>query len=344
MRGAPWLSRGNISLLGSGQALPASPVTTEVLLELMHDRFGFTRAREATVVASRMQIETRYLCRDFNRPRETARPGDNNADLAARAVEAALIDAGLKVGDLSYLIGHTTTPCQALPSGISIVADKLGFAGPHLELRQACTGFANALMIAHGLLAMGSSPVAIVGSETGSLFFDPSDLDQNSDQIINMIQMGDGAGAVIVGPNQPGRATISSAWYGSAGNSFAPGISRQHGTQRFDHDFGAIRASGSILFDAGRAAAEMQGVALEDADHIIPHQVSGKVGALAAAHFGLPLKRIFVQANRTGNTGSAAIWIALDTLRQEAKHGSRTVVLGAEASKYMYGGFAYSHG
>ena len=343
MTGAPWLSRDSIALLGSGQALPESPITTAALLDLMTNRFGFTRAREAAVVAARMQIETRHLCRDFDEPVEAARTGNSNADLAARAIEAALVDAGLDAGDLSYLIGHTTTPCQALPSGISIVADKLGYQGPHVELRQACTGFANALMIAHGLIAMGSGPVAIVGSETGSLFFNPDDLGQEPDQIINMIQMGDGAGAVIVGSAQTDRSSITAAWYGSAGNGYAPGISRQHGTRRFDHDFGAIRASGSILFDAGAAAAEAHGVTLDAADYIIPHQVSGKIGALAAAHFRLPVDRFFVQAGRTGNTGSAAIWIALDTLREQAKRGSQTVILGAEASKYMYGGFSYHH-
>ena len=50
----------------------------------------------------------------------------------------------------------------------------MDFHGPHMELRQACTGFANALVIAQGLLATpGCGPVAIVGSETGSVHLDP---------------------------------------------------------------------------------------------------------------------------------------------------------------------------
>ena len=62
------------------------------------------------------------------------------------------------------------------------------------------------------------------------------------------------------------------------------------------------------------------------------------------AHFNLSRDRVFVQADRIGNTGSAAIWIALDTLRAQAAPGDSVVVLGAEASKHMYGGFAYCHG
>ncbi|MBX9886132.1 MAG: hypothetical protein K2X68_14300, partial [Novosphingobium sp.] len=90
-----------------------------------------------------------------------------------------------------------------------------------------------------------------------------------------------------------------------------------------------------------RAAAAAQGYPIDRARHVIPHQVSGRIGMLAAAHFALPPEQMFVQADRIGNTGSAAIWIALDTLRAKALPGEDIVVLGAEASKHMYGGFAY---
>ena len=175
------------------------------------------------------------------------------------------------------------------------------------------------------------------------MFFDPATLDAEADQIVNMVQMGDGAGAVIVGACEAGRPAIEAAWFGALGSGRAPGISRQHRQHRFDHDFAAIRAEGHRLFDAGRDAAAAQGFPIAAARHVVPHQVSGRIGMLAAAHFALPQNRVFVQADRIGNTGSAAIWIALDTLRATAAPGADIVVLGAEASKHMYGGFAYLH-
>lgn len=344
MSASPWLSKGRIGVLGSGQALPGSQVATADLIAMMQQRFGFVRAREAAAIAARLGITSRHLCRNFDTAHEGARSGASNADLAAQAVRAALEEAGLRPHDLAYLIGHTTTPDQPLPANVAIVADRIGYDGPHVELRQACTGFANALMIAFGLIASGSGPVAIVGSETGSLFFDPVTLDGNADQIVNLVQMGDGAGAVIVGAPQSGCFSIEAAWFGALGGGRAPGISRQHRTHRFDHDFAAIRAEGHRLFDAGANAADVQGFPIEATRHIVPHQVSGRIGALAAAHFGLPPDRVFVQADRIGNTGSAAIWIALDTLRAKIDVDDTIVVLGAEASKHMFGGFAYRHG
>jgi 3-oxoacyl-[acyl-carrier-protein] synthase III len=337
-----WTTTRTLAVLGTGSALPGVAVETDALIATMTERFGFARHREARVVADRLAIRTRHLCRDFLAPDEDARDGDANPDLAARAVAAALDDAGLEVSDLGYLIGHTATPLCELPANIALVADRLGYLGPHVELRQACTGFANALMIAHGLIAMGSGPVAIVGSETGSLFFDPGELDDTG-QLVNMMQMGDGAGAIIVGAPRPG-SSIDAAWFGAMGVGRAPGIARDQRTHRFEHDFGAIRASGHTLFEAGAATAHGLGIDIAQARHIMPHQVSGRIGALAARHFTFDEARVVVQADRIGNTGSAAIWIAFDALRARMTPGDDLVVLGAEASKFMFGGFAYRHG
>lgn len=346
-RARPWLSQGKIAVLGTGYALPGEALTTAMLLDRIAARFDLPRRREALAVARRMAIDTRHICRDFAAADEAARPGHANPDLAAAAVNAALADAGLAIGDIGYLIGHTATPLQPLPGNIAFVADRLGYAGPHLELRQACTGFANAVMIAFGLLAApGARPVAIVGSETGSLFFDPARIAEDSGQLVNMVQMGDGAGAIILGPGADGGSSISAAWFGAIGLGRAPGL-QMHATghREFDHDFAAILASGTQVFDAGREAAALHGITPEAADILIPHQVSGQIGAQSAAHFGLPIDRFFVNANRLGNTGSAAIWLALAQLREtRAERGLRALILGAEATKYMHGGFVYDHG
>lgn len=339
----PWLSQGQISVLGTGAALPGEALDTEALISSLENRFGMTRGREARAVAKRLAISKRHICRAFDRVDEGPREGQSNPELCALAVRTALADAGMNVADLGYLIGHTTTPSQLLPGNIAIVADKLGYGGPHLELRQACTGFANALMIAFGLQAVpGARPVAIVGSETGSLFFNPMRVAEDSGQLVNMVQMGDGAAAVILGRNERGRDRISAAWFGAIGLGRSPGLQLHHGRNEFDHDFSAILANGGSLFDAGRTAAELHNCSLDAADIIVPHQVNGKIGQALAKHFDQPEQQFFVNADRVGNTGSAAIWLALDDLRKDGLvSGTRVLTLGAEATKYMYGGFVY---
>ncbi|WP_068077675.1 3-oxoacyl-ACP synthase III family protein [Novosphingobium lentum] len=341
-----WTLRHELAVLGSGVALPGAPVSTDALVAMIEQRFGFARCKQALAIARRLDIRSRHVSRAFEARHEDALPGRTNPDLAAKAVQAALDDAGLAIGDLGYLIGHTTTPEQLLPPNIALVADRLGYRGPFVELRQACTGFANALMIACGLLAdAGSAPVAIVGSETGSLFFDPGSLDDEAGQIVNLIQMGDGAGAVILGPRRSTGDAIVAGWFGAAGLGREPGIQLKSGATEFDHDFAAVAAHGPALFEAGAQVLARLGYPLAGCDWIVPHQVSGKIGALAADHFTLPPERFFGNAAHIGNTGSAAIWIALSELRQRGLAPAATLAtLGAEASKFMHGGFVYRHG
>ncbi len=329
-----------------GVALPGPPVSTEQLVDQLTTRFGLRCGRKALAIAGMLEIETRHLCRALDERHELAIPGRANPDLAADAVSRALDQAGLDVGDIGYLIGHTSTPAQSLPANIALVADRLGYGGPHMELRQACTGFANALVIAFGLLAApGARPVVIVGSETGSLYFDPPRADESVGQMVNMVQMGDGAAAIVLAPVTGTGATISQTWFGATGVGRSPGIEiladRPH---EFQHHVEAIRDAGAGLFDAAADAASRQGVGTGDVDAIIPHQVSGRIGAQCAEYFGIPADRFFVNASRVGNTGSAAIWLALAELRERPLgKGFRALALGTEASKYMHGGFVYAH-
>src|SRR5216684_2066914 len=154
-----WQDPRKMRVLGMGTALPGPPVSTAELLDRVESRFGVAISRRGAKLAERLKIETRHISRDFASRHEVPRPGHSNPDLAAAAVRAALEEAKLDVGDLAYLIGHTASPAQLVPPNISLVADRLGYAGPYMELRQACTGFANALVIAQGIVsAPGAKP------------------------------------------------------------------------------------------------------------------------------------------------------------------------------------------
>ena len=174
-------------------------------------------------------------------------------------------------------------------------------------------------------------------------------------QLVNLVQMGDGAAAIILGPDdlQSG-ARISSNFFGqiglgrksgfalTSGGSDAPFVAG--GALEFEHDFASVRISGAELFDRGAAVAHALGTGVDVVDHVIPHQVNGHMAELVGAYFGIEPKRVFVNADRVGNTGSAAIWLALAELRPSLAVGASVLALGAEATKYMFGGFRYVHG
>ena len=297
-------------------------------------------------------VEGRHLVRDLEAPIEGAREEDTNPKLAARAVSAALDVAGLTAEALGYLIGHTTSPHTQLPPSVSWAADELGYAGPYMELRQACTGFANALQVADGFLREDEAlPVALVGSETGSLQFAFTPAFVDREQVVNCVQMCDGAGAVLLGPAaRAGGAQIEAIWFGTRGQDRAPGFWLGGATDTgapapFRHDYHAVRRHGPELFDAGVATAAELGYPVEDFDYVLPHQANGRMASLIAAGFGIDESRVIADGAEIGNLGSASIWVSFDRLRRSGRmqSGQTLLVLGAEATKYMYGGFVYRH-
>src|SRR5258707_10963045 len=144
---ALWSDRTSLSVLGMGAALPGDAISTEELLVGIDRRFGLSVHRRGMLIARKLGIRTRHLCRDMVIRLEAPRKGHRNPELAATALRGALIEAGLVPRDLSYLIGHTATPARLLPPNIGQVADLLDYGGSFAEVRQACTDHAHGLGI-----------------------------------------------------------------------------------------------------------------------------------------------------------------------------------------------------
>lgn len=352
---------GKLKLLGSGHCLPGQPISNQELLKYLSEAIGKVSARRAKMLAGRLGIKSRYLSRDFNGRFSKATP--SSPLLGQEAINLALQDASLLTPNLdhqplSYLIGHTTSPHTLLPPNISWVAEQLNHNEPYMELRQACTGFANALQIASAMLntPQKTKPIAIMGSEVGSVYFDLHKEFIDLQQLVNFVQMGDGAGAVIVASDDNSeRSIISDIYIGHIGNGRAPGFYLPQGGSAhvhcekslpyFEHNVEEIKQRGGDLFFLGLKAILSRGYHLDDFRYILPHQVNGHIGKLLSKELNIDIDRIVVDADSLGNMGSAAIWTSLDRLRQSGRlaKGDKVLILGAEATKYLYGGFVYQH-
>ena len=309
-------------------------------------------------IGKRLSINARHLVRSLDAPQEVPRMIDTAPKLAARAVRAALLDGVCDVQRLRMLLSHTATPHTLLPGNVAWIAEEMGYLGAHMELRQACTGFAAAAVLSAALVASGVAPIVIVGSETGSVFLDPRHVAVDKAQLVNLVQMGDGAGAIALGPiGDTALGRIELAFYGSAGGNHAPGIALRRGgsgsphadptgTPHFTHDHEIVRAHGLDLLRASLRVATESGVDSDSIDWWLAHPANGRMAEHVAKWLKLPAEKVICEASILGNLGSAAIWVALDRLRRSGRlaEGDRVMVLGAEASKYMFGGLLYIHG
>lgn len=358
---APRMLTARLSVLGTGVSLPGPPVTNDGMVSFMALRADKHQAEFVGNLAGQLGVYHRHLARDLVAPRELPRPGDTNPELCERAIRSALDEAGLAVDDVDLLIGHTTSPHTLLPPNVAWVADRLGYRGQYLELRQACTGFANALTIASSMLTSGAAErVCIVGSETGSVFFDLDEALTDRGQLVNAAQMGDGAGAIVLSRDaRDGGPTLRNVYFGTlgldkpsgfslvtGGSSRPPVVDGLPGPRGFVNDYRLARDEGLALFHAGFEALRSVGLDEPQVTRYLTHQANGRMGEVLAPVLGVPEEKFHNSAADHGNTGSASTWIGLHDVRRGRllAPGQLLGVLGAEATKFMYGGFTYEEG
>ncbi len=340
-------------LLACNHQFPNQALSTEQLLDALGELSGKKYARLGKLISLRLGVKQRHFTRSISK--QVSEPSPKNSQLVSSVLRSCLKDANMEINELDYLIGHTTTPDTQLPPSIAWVAEQMGYDGLFAELRQACTGFVSGLQLALPRIESLKQPIALVGSETGSVYFDYSPEFLNQAQLVNYLQMGDGAGGVILGPDDgSNRGIISSVYMGQMGVGKSPGLFLDGGSEsvytqadkaKFLHDAQGVKRNGEALFEASINALAEQGHELDLFDFIIPHQASGNIDKQFSKKTGIAREKIINDAQRVGNLGSAAIWCSFSRLIHSGRltEGDRVVVLGAEATKYMYGGFIYQH-
>ncbi|MBV7315968.1 3-oxoacyl-[acyl-carrier-protein] synthase III C-terminal domain-containing protein [Shewanella sp. NIFS-20-20] len=345
-------AKHSISLLGIGHALPPQGVDNAQLLAALAALTNPRLKRKAQTIANLIGVQHRYLSRRLDKAASGAEP--NGIELSLTAIARMRQHAGFDTLEpCQYLISHTCTPHTQVPGNAAWIADALAFSAPYLELRQACCGFANGLQIAAAMIAADSAPIVISGSETGSVYSQFTSDFLDTDQLLNLMQMGDGAGAVMLGPWQAGVSFLSDMYLGHQGIGQSPGFYLAGGSDsvwqgqisRFHHNANAVRSMGPTLFELGLAAVLSRGYQLDDFAYILPHQANGHIDTLLSQHWQIAPERIINDAVELGNLGSAAIWVSLSRLIHSGRlrHNDKVLVLGAEATKYIYGGCVYHH-
>ncbi|MFZ8942117.1 MAG: beta-ketoacyl-ACP synthase 3, partial [Gemmobacter sp.] len=125
--------------------------------------------------------------------RHVAAEGQTTSDLAIRAGQAALGDAGLGPDDIDAVIVATSTADLTFPSAATMVQAGLGMTrGFAYDVQAVCAGFVFALANADALIRAGlAERVLVIGAETFSRLMDWTDRG-------TCVLFGDGAGAVIL--------------------------------------------------------------------------------------------------------------------------------------------------
>ena len=247
------------------------------------------------------------------------RIGGTTSGLATEAGRAALVTAGLTGADIGAVIVATSTPDQHLPSTATVVERELAIAGGAFDVNAACSGFVYGLATACGLIAIGIERVLLVGAETMSSIIDWQDRN-------TAILFGDGAGAVVL-EAVDGPGSLLGWDLGSDGTAqhllFADmgGYLEMDGKEVFRR---AVRA----MVDSTTRSMEQAGITANDIALAVPHQANVRIVDAACQRLGIPVERTANVLDRTGNTSSASIPLALvDAIEAGRVHDGDLVLL-----------------
>jgi 3-oxoacyl-[acyl-carrier-protein] synthase-3 len=292
-------------ILATGSALPARVVTNVDL--------------EKIVDTSDEWIRTRTGIRE----RHIAAEGETTGDLAFRAGQQALTDAGVKASDLDMVVLGTTTPDIIFPATACLIQDRLGANGcMAFDVNAACSGFMYALGIANNFIRTGQVKRALVmGAETLTRMVDWDDRQ-------TCVLFGDGAGAVVLeAADEPGiLATCLHAdggykdlLYNPVGVSVGFKDEKNHGvriTMKGREVFKVAVKTFDALVGETLAAAGMQET---DVDWLIPHQANLRIIEATAKRLGMSMERVIVTVDKHANTSSGSVPLALDAAVRSGK-------------------------
>ncbi|MFC7862084.1 beta-ketoacyl-ACP synthase III [Arthrobacter koreensis] len=272
--------------------------------------------------------------------RHRADKGTSVVDMAELAGRDALSHAGIDGSELDAVIVSTVTHPFATPSAAAQVADRLGATpAPAYDVSAACAGYCYGIAQADALVRSGAAKyVLVVGVEKLSDFID------NTERTISFL-LGDGAGAVVVGPSDtPG---IGPSVWGSDGSK-SGAIGMTHSmleirelslaaeadgelpasvlAERETKLWPTLRQDGQTVFrwavwemaKAAQQALDAAGVTAEDLSAFVPHQANMRIIDEMAKQLKLPESVVIARdIADAGNTSAASIPLATHRLLAE---------------------------
>jgi len=266
---------------GWGLALPERVITNDELSKTMETSDEWIRERTG--------IHRRHV-------------GGSTMSLSVESARKAIAMAGLQPSDIDALVLATTTPDRQVPATSAAVARELGLSCGAFDINAACSGFVYALAVAHGLIAIGSQRVLLIGTDTLSRITDWTDRN-------TAVLFADGSGAAVLeAVDGPGHLL---AWDLDADGSAEDLLYAEIGGNIQMDGKEVFRRAVRIMVDSAQKSLAIAGLTGDDIALVVPHQANTRIIDAACDRLGIPKERTAVVLHETGNTSSASIPLAL---------------------------------
>lgn len=287
-------------------------------------------------LASRMDTSDEWIQqRTGIKERRWITPDQSPAELGRKAIEQALEQANLEVGDIECLLLATLSSQHDFPGSSFFIHEALDMGEiPCVDLRAQCSGFLYALNIADGLIISGKfKRVLVIGCEVHSTGIDISTRGRDVSVIF-----GDGAGAVIVeaqlDANDPAGILevrmhaegkhARKLWIEAPSSAHTPvrlthemiddGRIFPHMEGRYVFKHAVTRMPEVLLETLGAASCK-----LEDIDLFLFHQANLRINEAVSQRMEIPTEKVFNNIQKYGNCSAASIPMLLAEATRNGK-------------------------
>ncbi len=257
------------------------------------------------------------------------------SDLAVKAAELALKDAGIDADELDLIIVATATPDHAFPSTAALVQKNLGASkAAAFDLSVGCSGFIYGMVTGANFISSGMyKKVLVIGAETLSKIVDWTDRN-------TCVLFGDGAGACVLESCDESFGILASE-LGSDGLNgdvliLPAGGSRYPATaETVEKKLHTIKMDGKEVFKfavrvmekSSMRVLEEAGLTQDQLDFLIPHQANMRIIDAAMKKLQLGREKTHINLDKYGNMSAASIPVSLDEALREGKIKEGDVVL-----------------
>jgi len=270
--------------------------------------------------------------------------GKATSDLCVPAVLELCKKRGISPEEIDCLIVGTVTPDMFFPSTANLICDRVGAKNAWgFDLSAACSGFLFSLTTGVMFIESGRyKKVVVVGADKMSSIVDYSDR-------TTCVIFGDGAGAVLLEPNEEGLGIQDSILktdgsgcnylHMKAGGSLRPAsfetvAAKQH--YIYQEGQAVFKFAVKGMADVSAELMEKNNLTGEDIAWLVPHQANKRIIDATANRMGLSHDKVMININRYGNTTSGTIPLCLWDWESKLKKGDN-LVLAAFGGGFTWG-------
>ena len=248
------------------------------------------------------------------RERRIAEKHENVVSMAVAAGKDALESAKLDAAQLNMIIVATTSADKAFPSAACEVQAALGAKhAAAFDVAAACAGFMFAMSVADQYIKTGMARhVLIVGSDVLSRLCNPDDRN-------TIVLFGDGAGAAVLSASAT-QGVLSTHIYcaGEYAELLGADLPCRHPDPIEEQAW--LYMKGSEVFKVAvqklselvNTTLKQHEIAASELDWLVPHQANYRIIQATAKKLSMPMERVVMTLEQTGNTSAASVPIALD--------------------------------